>query len=184
MRCLYDADQPLWKNRIHEQYEERFDDTLSVQTIGRRVDSMHDAGLVESCILSPDNVNRDLIIGYMLTDTGRDALARERRDILLDAAQPTLFRATSTDTEERPISKTELVDLLCDEFQLDGDTGTRLEQEYSWDELTVLAIVYLVKHRAINVFTDTDLEQVADIISQSPEIADVFAYNITSPQQS
>lgn len=176
LRCIDDADHPLWKNRIHQRYLDRFDGDCSVQTVGRRVDRMHDSDLVQSCILSPDDINRDLIIGYQLSDTGHEVLVQKRRDIMLDAAQPVLFQE---DTADRPISKDDLVDLICDEFQLDADTGELLQEDYTWEELTALVVIYLVKDRAIDVLTGTDLDKIADIITQTPEIADVFSYRIT-----
>jgi DNA-binding PadR family transcriptional regulator len=183
LHCLHTADDPLWKNLIHEEYNDEFTESLSEQTIGRRVDDLHDAGLLQSSIRSPDDINRDLIIGYQLTDSGRTVLIQKRRDILLTAAKPTLFRADQTEDADRPIPKEELVELICAEFQLDRATGELLRTEYTWEELTILVIVYLVKHRAIDVLTDTDLDQITDIIVQSPEIADVFTYQITSENQ-
>lgn len=62
-------DDPLWKKRIAHQIN-----NVSVQTIGRRVDALHDKGLLESCIIAPDDIKRDLIIAFETTETGRAAL--------------------------------------------------------------------------------------------------------------
>ncbi len=48
--------------------------TVSVQTVCRRVDTLRDNGLLESCIISPDGIKRDLIIAFTTTDKGCAAL--------------------------------------------------------------------------------------------------------------
>ncbi|WP_226005943.1 Lrp/AsnC family transcriptional regulator [Natrinema salinisoli] len=60
---------PLWKTALHNTLGKK-----SIQTIGRRVNDLQDDGLLVSCILSPDTLNRDLVIGYKTTEQGRTAL--------------------------------------------------------------------------------------------------------------
>lgn len=62
-------DDPLWKKRIAHQI-----DNVSIQTIGRRVDALRDKGLLDSCIIAPDDIKRDLIIAFETTEQGRAAL--------------------------------------------------------------------------------------------------------------
>lgn len=62
-------DAPLWKQQVANQI-----DTVSVQTVCRRVDTLRDNGLLESCIISPDDIKRDLIIAFTTTEQGCAAL--------------------------------------------------------------------------------------------------------------
>lgn len=62
-------DDTLWKKRIANHI-----DTVSIQTIGRRVDTLRDNGLLDSCIISPDDIKRDLIIAFETTEQGCAAL--------------------------------------------------------------------------------------------------------------
>lgn len=76
---LQDADGPLWKNKIHEKLDDLTTaadaaDTASVQTVGRRVDQLNDNGYLDNQIVSPEELKRDLIIGFEPTEKGVDAL--------------------------------------------------------------------------------------------------------------
>ncbi|NUC70710.1 hypothetical protein HTZ84_00010 [Haloterrigena sp. SYSU A558-1] len=59
----------MWKKKLHETLEKK-----SVQTIGRRVEQLQTEDLLESCIVNPDEVKRDLIIAYQTTASGREIL--------------------------------------------------------------------------------------------------------------
>ncbi|NUB91086.1 hypothetical protein HT576_08640 [Haloterrigena sp. SYSU A121-1] len=63
------TNNPLWKQKLYETLGKK-----SIQTIGRRVNDLQDGDLLASCILSPNSLNRDLVIGYKTTDRGRTAL--------------------------------------------------------------------------------------------------------------
>lgn len=74
-RILYILyDEPLWKNEIHERLQRHEAETVSVQTVGRRVDQLQDAGLVNAKMVSPESIQRDLIIAFETTDLGVAAL--------------------------------------------------------------------------------------------------------------
>ena len=63
------TDNPLWKTKIYRTL-----DTHSVQTIGRRVDRLQNNGLLDTCILTPEEIKRELIIGYKTSDSGQRLL--------------------------------------------------------------------------------------------------------------
>ncbi|QLG61953.1 hypothetical protein [Halorarum salinum] len=69
--CLLDA-EPLWKTKAYDRLGKR-----SVQTIGRRITQLQERGLVKTHILSPDDIDRDLIIAYTPTDAGDTLLDQE-----------------------------------------------------------------------------------------------------------
>lgn len=142
LSVLDDVEQPLWKNRIYERLNDRVAElprieSVSVQTVGRRVDYLLEEGYLESCIVSPDQINRDLIIAYKPSDTGRDAVATWRRQLLEDVARAYLF-----DHVDAPVEKPALVELLRTTFQFDAATVEALQNEYTYDELAVFLTLH------------------------------------------
>lgn len=87
LRCLQDANNALWKKRIYERVNAAAEDipdisSVATQTIGRRVDNLHDEDLVTSCIVKSEELNRDLVIGYKVTEKGSEARKKHRRYLL------------------------------------------------------------------------------------------------------
>lgn len=66
------TDHTLWKKRISQHFD------VSVQTIGRDVDALHDDGLLTYTLMDADNAARAHYIGYTTTDTGDDIVSRYR----------------------------------------------------------------------------------------------------------
>lgn len=73
--------EPLWKTRIHAELADRddfpVDDIPAPQTISRRVDSLATDGYVTTTIVAPDGSDRELLIGYMRTQAGDEAVAEK-----------------------------------------------------------------------------------------------------------
>ncbi|WP_207587087.1 hypothetical protein [Halomontanus rarus] len=72
-------EQALWKKRLYEQLAQRaqidrYLATVSLQTVARRVDKLRENGYLQSCIISPDDLNRDLIIAFRASEAGVTAL--------------------------------------------------------------------------------------------------------------
>lgn len=70
------CETPLWKKQIHDQFnEDPPTDPRSLQTIGRRVDTLHEHALLESTVVKgdPDGL-RDLCIAFETTKNGQTIL--------------------------------------------------------------------------------------------------------------
>lgn len=176
LRCIHHRDCPLWKKRIHDRCTEYLEGGVSVQTVGRRVDRLHRQGLLQSSIWSPDDIDRDLIIGYELSDAGRDALVRKRRDILLQAVRHELFG------DKNGYRRQELLyELTSAEFGLDRE-DTPLEQ-YELEELLALVALHYSMEQAQTIFTEDNVGKLVELAEQNDEVADVLALDIFSPDE-
>lgn len=169
LRCLQKHDSPLWKNKIHECQSELLNERVSVQTIGRRVDRLQNEGLLESCIISPDEIKRDLIIAFKLTEDGTAAIQDKRREVLLEAVKDDVF----ADDTERDLGDEALTELICDEFQLTED-GRELLGRYDREEQLSLIVLYYTWQKVEDVFAEQDSEKFVQLAEQNEEIADVL----------
>lgn len=180
LKTIQDHDGPLWKNRIHESLKEREPELpemngVSVQTVGRRVDRLRDEGLLDSCIISPDGIKRDLIIAFKLTGEGEQALAKKREEFLKHTVQQMMFSDDATD-----LSKSALVELMKAEFELDDETKSFIATEYTKEELSTLLAVYYVKQRVVDVFDDANMDKFADLAGKSEKMADAISQGLLS----
>lgn len=137
--------EPMWKSRIHGimediTHEQPIDMVPSVQTINRRVDDLCEAGYLSSCILSPDEVDRDLIIGYKRTAKGDDAIQVKRGQLLEEVAHTPSNAACAMDRE---VTRETLNKLVADEFELNEAATKRIKEEFGESEiLSLLALHY------------------------------------------
>ncbi len=174
LKQVQDADRPLWKNRIHDRQSERFTDPVSVQTIGRRVDRLQEHGYLDSCITSPEEIKRDLIIAFKLSEDGKDALRQKRRELLLHEIQQELFQHTA---EERRLSKEEIIELICDEFTIGDDMRTPLDT-YGREELLTFLLLYFVRDDTFDLLSDNALDTVSQLAEDCPQIAQALDANV------
>lgn len=147
LKCLHDTDTPLWKKRIYQELDDRhavlpFDDQVSLQTVGRRVDNMHEEGYLENRIVSPQDVPRDLIIGYMPTDAGVTAMRAKQNDLLRQAVRDEVF-----DDVERPeMSRTVLAEMISNALGISDHTDTVVDR-YDRNELLALTGSYFLQQQ-------------------------------------
>lgn len=158
MTLINNADRPLWKNRIHERLHNRQEQLpitngVSVQTIGRRVDALQEAGHLETVIASPDDLKRDLIIAFTLTDDGTTALHQKREAILKGIINDTIFR----DEKHTDIGKEALVALMNDHFCSD-DAPELTTDDHEENELLAILTLYYAEQEALDIF-DTETKQ-------------------------
>ncbi len=147
---LETLEDPKWKTRIRDVMQDTaidhpLEQIPSIQTIGRRVDELADQGYITSCILSPDNVDRDLIISYRLTEDGRQVMSEKRDEILQEVAHTTSNKACA---QERSVSKPALVKMIAEQFDLDDDGKNRITEQYSEDELLSLLTLHYAQENA------------------------------------
>jgi hypothetical protein len=131
---------------------------VSLQTVGRRVDALHDEGYLENTIVSPQNVPRDLIIGYILTDNGEQAVEAKRHELLRETVRDELFG----DTDHPEIDRDVLAELLSAEM----DDRYAATADQSREALLILTGTYLLQSAATTVFDETELQNISDAISQ------------------
>lgn len=165
LRCVKDADQPLWKKKIHGKISEYLDtlplqDVVSVQTVGRRIDTLEEDGYLETKIASPDEVNRELIICYDTTAEGEQVLEARRRLLLRRVVGRELFG------EERfDINKRALEILIRNEFtaglSIDATNG------YSRKQLLLLLGMYFIEHDMADAFPAEKREQLRDAVGRT-----------------
>lgn len=164
LKCLQDTDEALWKKRIYQELQDRheilpFADDVSLQTVGRRIDTLHDEGYLENTIVSPQDVPRDLIIGYAITERGQNTIELKRETLLQKLVRNELF---SSDAESS-VGQKALAELTNNEFGLDGRT-TETADHYSRDELLVLLGTYFLKKKASQVFGEKDVQRFRNAI--------------------
>ncbi|MDY6778844.1 MAG: hypothetical protein SVU32_09335 [Candidatus Nanohaloarchaea archaeon] len=114
LKVLENSEQGLWKNEIHRRILDSIDtipglNSLSIQTVGRRVNSLYEDELLDAYLKNVESVNRTLITVHHLTEKGkkeldqyrehllRTYLLRHMEDRLLTQEEPTICEATLRD---------------------------------------------------------------------------------------
>lgn len=167
MTLINNADRPLWKNRIHERLHDDRDALpittgVSVQTVGRRVDTLQDKEHLETVIASPDDLKRDLIIAFKLTDQGQDILTQKQELILKDIIHETLF----SKEKHTDIGKEALVALINDHFAGE-DTQPLSAHDHEEKELLSILTMYYAEQEAMNVFSKDDKDALYQTVSEN-----------------
>jgi DNA-binding Lrp family transcriptional regulator len=167
-------DSPPWKNKIHGWITDNGEhlplaDGVSVQTVGRRVDDLVQDGWLETVIVSPDNIKRDLIIAFRLTKDGMDTITAKREDLLKQTVRRHIFG----DETETNISKHAVITLILHKFEWADSFRENLHSQYSMEELaTFLAMTY-IDEEATDLL-DSDVEQFRDVIARYNDMADTL----------
>lgn len=132
LRCLSHSG-PLWKMEITRRVNARraeetvldVRDSITKQAVSKRVDRLHELEYVGTAIIAVDDVegadvavNRDLIIGYTLTEKGVDALKRATRHIIASVLR------TGMVTGSVPPGTEEYVERYCALQDIDLDAPT------------------------------------------------------------
>ncbi len=149
LQSLSEVNDPVWKKKLHvriNEQHERFPgvNSVSVQTVGRHVDKLHDLAYLESCIVSPENLNRDLIISYRLTDDGVTVLQKKRES---------LIKSHIIQTENA--DKAELLELIQQEIGLDEETMSFLSERDRSEVIATAEIYYMRKYLDENLDEET-----------------------------
>lgn len=136
LAAVTDADEPLWKKRIHAYLRDHveqlpIEDPVSLQTVGRRIDRLHEDEYVASDIVSPDGLNRDLIIGYTITQDGHDAFHA--------AGHALLKRYATADVD---CSHAAAVALIDRHIPITPDTRQQLDDASTADLRTLIELAY------------------------------------------
>lgn len=170
LKCLDTADQVTWKKRIHDHLTEQQDllpmpGHISLQTTSRRVDTLHTQGLLQSSIISPDELRRSLIIGYRITDHGYRVMEKRRTEILKCIVGKELF----CDEGQLELTEDALAEMVTDEFGLDDHTEQTVDH-YHRDELLTLLGLYFLGKESEQVRNDAERRKFQEIIREQQEI--------------
>lgn len=153
LKCVRDEGRALWKNKIHDLIVERQEelpivDSVSVQTVGRRVDTLAEEGYLETGIITADEIQRDLIIGFNITEKGRQAIEEKRDELLKQTVQENLF----TEHKSVPMGASALAALIAEEFELSESSRNHLEESYTEAELITLLSMHYMEREAMQFF--------------------------------
>lgn len=174
LKCLH-QNGGCWKKRVYQWTNENIDklpvdEQKSVQTIGRRIDKLHDYALVESCILSPDAVNRDMIIGYTLTEEGEEALEAKQNEFLREIvaeSSKALMTADDYDGETQvPVDRKPLIALMSDAFDIDEETREDILPQIETEELLGLLATHFFLDNA--TFNPENTDVMAEFLQRTP----------------
>lgn len=143
LAAIVNAEQPLWKKRLHTRLQERDpplpgNTELSLQSVGRRINRLHEQELVDTEIVHPADVSQNLIIGYTLTDAGRRVLDEKRGEIIGSYVG-------STEDDSTFIDQDILLQMLDDELDLSVEEYEAL-QEQDVEALRVFTALYHALH--------------------------------------
>lgn len=173
LKCLHDTDNAFWKKRIHQELADRqavlpITDQISLQTVGRRVDDLHDEEYLENTIVSPQEVARDLIIGYTLTDAGNMAMQRKRKELLQDVVRDEVF----DDTPRPDMTQAVLVEMIGNELELDRQLD-RKPATYERDELLVFIGAYILRTKRAAI-TDADIQEFRNVLERQESLSTIL----------
>ncbi len=167
-------ESPPWKNKLHGWIVDNADrlplsDGVSVQTVGRRVDDLVQRNFHETVIISPNDIKRDLIIAFRLTENGEAAITAKRETLLKQAVRQHMFN----DETETRLHKNAVITLLLHKFGWDEHLRSNLENRYSIEEIaTFLAMTY-IDEEATNLLGN-DVQQFRDVLSRYNDMADTL----------
>ncbi len=175
LKCMEITDTAIWKKRVHTLLREYHTilpvpEQISLQTVSRHIDQMHNQQLLSSSIINPDGVSRSMIIGYRITGRGRNVMNSKRKDLLKCIVGRELFSAKN----QLHIDKNALAEMINDEFGLHGYTEKTVNH-YSRKELLILLGFYFMAQDATDVFGEKERQKYREIIREQKEISAAFS---------
>ncbi len=181
LTCL-DSNGALWKKKVCTWVNDHADrlpvaEPRSMQTVGRRIDTFHEHGLVESCILRPDSVNRDMIIGYRITEEGQDVLEAARNELLRSAvtsARDHLLSPDSCDDDAPPVDRTVLITLMTNAFDISTETRDEVLPRINTRELFGLLAAHYFLDNADTTFDAGHEDALDTLLRQTPQLRRPF----------
>lgn len=126
--CILDvidqANDYVWKKRIWETIQnnmEKYDgfDSFSIQTVGRRVNTMKEEALLQETITHMDATNRGLLQVYELTEQGKKRLTAKRERRLRNLASKHM--QTILGTGQLTVTSDQLENLFVQYFEIQSE---------------------------------------------------------------
>lgn len=174
LQAVHEAGQPLWKKRVYDYITEHIDRfpglrSISQQTVGRHIDKTQETGYLETSIVSPAELNRDLVIGYTITDDGEAALTTKREDLL----ERTIINHMFPDKSNVALEKDVLLDMMHGHFSIPMEVREALAS-YTRDQLVTVLMMGYARNEMERRFTKSDMEKVQSRMAETKELWDVF----------
>lgn len=74
------TDRSLWKKRVYEilQEHDHAETAVSIQTVGRHINTLRDHGYLELQVRSPEDICRNMIPAFTTTEKGEAVLDKYR----------------------------------------------------------------------------------------------------------
>lgn len=156
LKAVQELGGAVWKSKIHDYVQEHreelpLSDGASIQTIGRRVDSLNNDGFLETAIIQPDELRRKLIIAFKLTEAGADAIADKEEELLRDVVQD------AVETGEPQFGAKVIARLIGEELELEEDLVGTLQEDYTKDELVAFLMIYIAEAMADDTFDEDNI---------------------------
>lgn len=171
LTTIKDADKPLWKKQIYDSLHRRGDaipgSDVSLQTVGRRVDTLMEKDCLENVISSPDALDRDLIIAFTLTEEGKNAVKAKRRELVKDIVRTNLF----PEDRHNDVPREPIVNTIREAFELDNEAENTLA-EYDTAQLTAVLARHYAEHGVNNLLDEQErrlFRHLSESTAQEPE---------------
>ncbi len=183
LKCLEDCSGPLWKKKIYESIMDRRDEfpqvqDTSSQTVGRHVDKLKENGLLESAIVSTEDVEevkRSHMIGFTLTEKGEKALSTKREAVLRHKVASVADASLLEPFGDIPLEKTAIVELMCDEFGISGEERDIMVERLDVKDLVIILALYFFKKNVRQHLDDERLQDMAKVALSSDRLREEFA---------
>lgn len=181
LKALNSSHRPLWKKQVHRLIVDDGQgvadvDEVSVQTVGRRIDRLHENSLLEPCIIHPENINRDLIIAYKPTEKGENVLEEKRDEILRECASCTVLGDPASPDYECDT----LAELAQRELGVAEETADRI-LECDPDCLQAVISYHYSKEALLESVNEEAIDRLAEIAQDDEELEEAFTLTGMDP---
>lgn len=170
LKAFHKLDRPLWKKRVHQFIEENhhdmpIEDSVSVQTVSRRIDRLKYERYLEHTLASPDDAPREQIIAYTLTDKGEKAMESFRIDLLKEVLVNHLF----PDNDNSQLPKKAIICLMDDQYGFSDDVKKQLS-EYDRDDILAFLLIRYTQKEAVDILDRGHLNEYHDVLGEHPDV--------------
>ncbi len=171
LKTLADEGRPLWKSRLHHSVTEEYDgfpdatNDVSVQTIGRRIDRLASEGYTENVIVDPDDISRNLVIAYTLTDEGEDALKEKQKTLLKQIVKHNIF----PEDDDPGLSKEGLLSIMQDYFDFSDEVREQFA-EFEYTEIVTFLTIRYARKKTVDVLDEGHLSDYSDILKDHNDL--------------
>ncbi len=179
LKCL-EEEGSAWKTRVHDWLMDKRHELpelsgVSLQTVGRHVERLRNEGLVESCIMTPDELQKDMIIGYDITEAGIQRLQEHRSGFLQKEVMSAGALLLTGDWKgDVSVDRDVLIALMCDEFDISENVRETVLPYCDTEELVALLAVHYFTGSVGDVIDRRETGKLAEFIQRVPRLRESF----------
>lgn len=186
LKTVCDHESPVWKTKVYNYITENEKDfpvldSISQQTIGRRMDRLLSEEYLTNEIVEPDSVPRGMLIAYDVTEDGREALQEKRRALLKRAVKHSIF----PEEEGSGLDKHSLITLMQDEYEF-GDDRKEQFQDYDYTELVTFLTIRYARKNATDTLDSGHMDKYEQVLDDHPELLEALGLDsvkVTTPRE-